>query len=294
MLFRDFWVGRGWGGEGDDFAAAIPPTREGVEEALARIDELFGPQEGNLISADHQAALISVMSGGAETNEEVLDRHRILTEAAEANFGPVGVDHKIGGITPLTVDMLGNLVPSQIYTAITALLLSALVLVLVFRSFAYGLATLSVLMVGVASEMALLAIAGWKLDMMTVLIAAIIIGVGIDFGIHVTHRFREEFRPGEVGVGEALELSIQAVGKPMVASVVSMAGAFAIIMLSKMIPIQRFGAIISLSLVVSLAASLLVLPSLIVLIARRHISLLKKERELPAEAVDLHPAEVDT
>jgi predicted RND superfamily exporter protein len=104
--------------------------------------------------------------------------------------------------------------------------------------------------------------------MMTVLVASMIIGMGIDYGIHVTHRFLEEYAPREVGVAQALDISVVRVGKPLLASVVSTAGAFLIISLSKMAPIRRFGLITAVSLVVSLVASLLVLPSVITLISR--------------------------
>jgi predicted RND superfamily exporter protein len=165
------------------------------------------------------------------------------------------------------------------------------VLILIFRSFKYGLATLTVLVAGIAVELGFLALMGWTLDMMTVLIATMIIGIGIDYGIHVTHRFLETYVPGEVSVAEALRIAVVRVGKPLLASMVSTAGAFLIVAFSKMQPIRRFGIITALSLAVSLAASLLVLPSIITLIARRRE---RVEEEAPTEAGDLKPAEADS
>ncbi|MBC7253637.1 MAG: MMPL family transporter [Actinobacteria bacterium] len=267
-LIQDFRVETGKASPGADPAAALPSTPAEAEEDLAEIARLFGPQEGKLISADHRAALISVFSEGARDNREMLDKERVLKEAADKCFGPLDVGYRLGGMTPMTVAMLGNLVPTQIRTAVLALLLSGLVLVVIFRSLAYGLATLTVLIAGVAAELGLLALMGWTLDMMTVLVASMIIGMGIDYGIHVTHRFLEEYAPQGVGVAQALDVSVVRVGKPLLASVVSMAGAFMVISLSKMAPIRRFGLITAVSLVVSLAASLLVLPSVITLITR--------------------------
>jgi predicted RND superfamily exporter protein len=145
-----------------------------------------------------------------------------------------------------------------------ALLLSAVVLMVIFRSITYGLATLSVLVAGIGAELGFLALMGWELDMMTILIASMVIGVGIDFGIHVTHRFLEELEAGEVE--EAIRKSLVTVGKTIVASTICASGAFAIISLSKMAPIARFGSITAVSLVVSMAASLVVLPSIIYLL----------------------------
>lgn len=196
----------------------------------------------------------------------------------------------MGGYTSLTSDLLGNLVPTQLWTALLALGFSALVLMLIFQSIAYGLATLAVLVAGVAVEMGFLVLMGWELDMMTVLIASMVIGIGIDYGIHVTHRFQEEYVPGEVGVERALEITIMGVGKPLVASAVATAGAFLIISFSKMVPIRRFGALTAISLISALAASLLVLPSIITLIASHK----RRSEEAAAQEVgEYHPAEAE-
>lgn len=268
-LLQDFRVEMGKAAPWADYAAALPATAREAQEDLATIAGLFGPQEGRMISEDHRAALISIFSEGAKNNQEAIDKNRVLRETAEACFGSLDIGYKVGGITPLTYDLLGNLVPTQVRTALLALLLSGLVLVIIFRSFTYGLATLSVLVAGVAVEMGFLALMGWELDMMTVLVASMIIGMGIDYGIHVTHRFLEEYSSQEMSVAQALDISVMRVGKPLFASVVSTAGAFLVISYSKMAPIRRFGLITALSLFVSLAASLLVLPSIITIIARR-------------------------
>ncbi|OFW57057.1 MAG: hypothetical protein A2Y75_02605 [Candidatus Solincola sediminis] len=274
--FRMSGSGGSVGQEGEDFAAYIPSSKAEVEETIARIGSLMGPQEGFLISEDHQAALVNIMSEGAKTNEEVRDRYKILNENAAACFDPIGINWKLAGITPLTENMLGNLVPTQVWTAILALGLSALVLMLIFRSIVYGLIALSVLAVSIAAEMGFLVLMDWKLDMMTVLIASIVIGVGIDFGIQFIYRFREELKRSGT-VEEALDTTIRTVGKPIIAGAISMAIAFAIIVFSRMAPIQRFGAITAVCLLVSLAASMLVVPSLLVLMARRQARAASKE-----------------
>jgi hypothetical protein len=259
----------------DDFVSYIPRSQAEAEDALARMDVMMGPQEGNMISMDHSAALVNIMTEGAKSNEEVGARFDALNQIAAESFDPVGINWKLAGITPLTEELLGNLVPTQVWTAILALCLSALVLILIFRSVSYGLITLSVLAVSVAAEMGFLVLMGWKLDMMTVLIASIVIGVGIDFGIQFTYRFKEEHKRLQ-SVEEALDVTIRTVGKPILAGAVSMAGAFAIIVFSKMAPIQRFGAITAVCLLVSVAASLLVIPSLLILVTRHRANVEKK------------------
>ncbi len=289
-LISDYRVEMGKAVPGEDFAATLPATRAEAEEDLAAIGALFGPQEGKLISDDHQAALISIFSEGASSNSEMVEKDRVLSEAAADIFGSAGIAYQVGGITPLTADMLGNLVPTQIKTSILALAMSGFFLILIFRSFKYGLATLSVLVAGITVELGFISLMGWTLDMMTVLIVSLIIGMGIDYGIHVTHRFLEEYSPGSVSVAVALGICVTRVGKPLVASSICTSGAFLVIAYSKMQPIRRFGLITALSLAVSLFASLLVLPSIITLIARRRQT---SEEEVPSGAAELKLAEAD-
>ncbi len=283
-LISDYRVEMGKAGA--DGAAALPATTAEAEADLAEIGELFGPQEGKLVSGDHKAALVAVFSEGAQSNREMMEKNSILKEAAASSFGTAGITYQVGGVTPLTAEMLGNLVPTQIETSILALILSGLVLVLVFRSITYGLATLSVLVAGITMELGFLALMGWTLDMMTVLVVSMIIGMGIDYGIHVTHRFLEE-HTGEVSVAEALAICITRVGKPLMASTICTAGAFLVISFSRMQPIRRFGLITALSLTVAFFASLLVLPSIITLIERRRRLV---EEKTAVEPGDLKPA----
>ena len=287
-LIHDYRVETGKAASGEDFAAGLPATRAEAEEDLAAIGALFGAQEGKLISDDHQAALVTIFSEGARSNPEMVDKDRALSEAAAEAFGSLGIEYKVGGITPLTAELLGNLVPTQIQTSILALVLSGLVLIIIFRSFTYGLATLSVLVAGISVELGFLSLMGWTLDMLTVLIVSMIIGMGIDYGIHVTHRFLEEYKPGEVSVSDALNICITRVGKNMLVSTMCTVGAFLVISFSKMQPIRRFGLITALSLSVSMLASVLVLPSIITLIARRRQH---AEEPVASEVGELKPAE---
>jgi len=286
-LIHDYLLATRGDVEGD-YAAVNPGTREEVEEAVEEVGANFSPQEGKLISEDHKATLVSIYSRVPDTTEEVLDKNEFLKQAAAEHLNLPGVEYEVGGYTSLTSDLLGNLVPTQVWTALLALGFAAVVLMLIFWSISYGLATLTVLVAGVAVEIGFLVLRGWELDMMTVLIASMVIGMGIDYGIHVTHRFREEYRPGAVEVGEAMGTTIMGVGKPLVASALATAGAFLVISFSKMAPIRRFGALTAISLISSLVASLLVLPSVITLIAR--------SRQLPEEvaaeeAGEYYPAE---
>ncbi len=228
----------------------------------------FGPQYG-LLTQDFTSTIIDVRSQAATTSGEIFAKNDLLHEVQTETLDLPGLSSEVGGITPLTADLGRNLVPTQIWTSLIALVFSGLFLIFFFHSIGLSLATLSVLLVGVSTEMVFLVMIRWPLDMLMVLVAAMVIGMGIDFSIHITNRFIEEWEGGRTPVGRALDRTILRVGRPLTFSAIATAGSFLIIMLSALTIIRRFGAVTALTLATSLIASVLILPALIVVLERR-------------------------
>jgi hypothetical protein len=253
------------------------------EEVRAAYESVAGDvATRETLSPDLRTTLISVNSLAARDSGEVLDKREVMQEVVAAHFDLPGLEHELGGMTPLTADLVGNLVPTQIFTSVFALILSGLVLMLIFRSVFLGLSTLSVLLVSIAAEMGFLAAIGWPLDMMTVLVTSMVIGVGIDYGIHVSWRFREEFGHREETAERALEVTATSVGRPIVAAALSTAGAFMLLVFTEIMPVRRFGGVTAICLIVSLAATLFLLPALLTLSTRNRKPAQPAETSEPA------------
>ncbi|MBC7231110.1 MAG: RND family transporter [Actinobacteria bacterium] len=241
----------------------IPASKEEVVSSLIKIRGNGGGGGARLISEDGRTAMISVrVARGAESDMERIARvmrdvgARVTAENPAISMG-------YSGMPVLMSDLLSNILPTQLKTSGLALLLCALVVMIVFKSVFFGLAATSVVFLGIAMEIGALVLLGWSLDFMTVMISSLVIGAGIDFGIHFTHRFREEWCDGGVEIDEAIRRTVLHVGKALLAAAVTTAGAFAIIAASGVAPLRRFGGITALSLTFALLASLLVLPSIL-------------------------------
>lgn len=261
---------------------SIPATKN---EVIASLVKLQGNGQGSnsmrLISGDGQTAMISVrVPQGVQKDMEHIARAMRNAGKQVTNDNPE-LNMSYSGMPVLMVDLLGSIVPTQLKTSGLALILCALIVILVFNSLFFGLAATSVVFISIALEIGVLALLGWPLDFMTVMVSSLVIGAGIDFGIHVTHRFREEWHQG-VDVDEAIRRDIGNVGKALVAAAVTTAGAFAIIATSKISVLRRFGGITALSLTFALLASLLVLPSILAWQASR----LERRSQVPAEPVE--------
>ena len=116
----------------------------------------------------------------------------------------------------------------------------------------------------------MIAVAGYGLNMVTVAIAAMSLGVGIDYVIHVVERFREERDKGR-SVHSSLVAMGGASGLALVGSAVSDVTGFAIISLSPMGFFSAFGLFCALMIALSFIASMIIASSVLGMIAWREI-----------------------
>jgi uncharacterized protein len=104
--------------------------------------------------------------------------------------------------------------------------------------------------------------AGIPLDLMTVTIAAIVIGIGVDDTIHYIHRYREELWV-DGDAWQAVSRCHGSIGKAMYYTSVTIVLGFSILVLSAFIPTITFGLLTGLAMTVALLANLTLLPVLL-------------------------------
>jgi len=244
----------------------LPESREEVQEKIVELSALL-PVSG-FMNEGGTTAMIYLNSGFPDTEDELRVKTNIMRDQYDVIAEESGLQFSATGFTVLIADLMGNILPTQLKTSGLALLLCALVLIIVFKSFVYGLATLVVVLCGMIAELIFLFAMGWPLDLMTVMVAALVIGAGIDFGIHITHRFREEWHHGGIPLDEALKNTVLHVGRALVAAALTTCGVFAIIGLSRMGMMQRFGWATTVGLLGALFGAELVLPSLLAIVSK--------------------------
>lgn len=107
-------------------------------------------------------------------------------------------------------------------------------------------------------------LAGFNLNFVTATIGAVSIGVGIDYSVHMTVRFREELGRSDNRMN-ALRRAANGAGMALVASAASSILGFAILGFAPMPMFSAFGVLTALMVFLALAASVVVLPSLLLL-----------------------------
>ena len=181
-------------------------------------------------------------------------------------------------ITPIATEIISlevtdSLADSQAVSIALTIVAAILVLVLFFwiTEFRPMLAVLSVfpillVLIWVLGTMVLL---GYSYNVVTALITALSIGIGVDYTIHVTHRFLEEHeRTGSLT--EAVAITMRTTGGALIGSAITTALGFAVLVFSPIPPMGQFGLLTAITVTYSLIAAVVVLPPLLVIWAAYH------------------------
>lgn len=142
---------------------------------------------------------------------------------------------------------------------------SFLIILIILRSFRYAIATIIPIGLVVVWLYGIMYIFNFSLNYVTATIGAISLGVGVDFSIHMTMRFREEIKKRPTTT-DALFRSINGTGMALLASAASSILGFAIMGFAPMPLFSTFGILTSIMIFLALTVSLFVLPSLLMLI----------------------------
>ena len=170
---------------------------------------------------------------------------------------------QLANLLVLYNNMLQSLFKSQILTLGVVIVSFLFMFIFLFRSFIIALIAIfpNVLSIGVV-----LGFMGWvgiPLDMMTITIAAISVGIAVDNTIHYIHRFRHEFASNRNYLA-SMRRSHESIGYAMYYTSITIIIGFSILVLSKFIPSIYFGLLTGLAMLIALVAALTLLPQLLI------------------------------
>jgi predicted RND superfamily exporter protein len=173
-------------------------------------------------------------------------------------------DVQLAGTLVMYNNMLQSLYTSQISSVGIVMVAISIMFLILFRSASLAIIGIVPNLLAAAIVLGLMGLLGIPLDVMTIMIAAITIGIAVDNGIHYIYRFREEFR--ESGdYGETLRICHANIGRAIFYTSTTIIFGFSILMLSNFFPTIYFGSLTGLAMLIALLAALTLLPKLILL-----------------------------
>ncbi len=244
---------------GDSRGADLPDELAAVDQLLLLPDPAM---VARIVDGERRRTRVTTRFAGATLG---LEQSRALLAQVEAAGDEVfgdRADARLTGSSLLFVRMDRHLVRGQIRSLAIVLVLLLVILSLLLRSPRMGLLAMipNVLPIAV-----MLGVMGWldvPLDGLTAMIGCIAIGIGVDDTIHYLHHLRHELR-GEPDLRRAMARTMAVVGRPIVFTSVVLTLGFGVFGFSDFLGTRNFGLLTGLTVMVALAADLLLLPAVI-------------------------------
>ena len=220
------------------------------------------------ISSDYSSSLIYIDMPfmdvvGTETATNLVNKH-----AANSGLGGTTGTPELIGVASVTIEVNNLIVGSQWSSLLFALLFTIVTLGLVFRDILYALLTTIPVGFTVAMQWMIMDFGGVELSLVTVMIGSILVGVGVDFSIHIANRVRELG-----GNLEAIKSACSSTGMSLAeATTVTTAGMFCAFGIP--IPaIKPFITVIIILLIIAAISALILLPAIYALMVKLDVNL---------------------
>ena len=227
-------------------------------------DDLKGILLTPYISEEHDQARFSIRlleTSPELRRQELLDRIRQhLTEELGYRDDQV----LFTGMTVMYNNMLQSLFDSQIKTLGVVFLAICAMFLLLFRSLKLALIGIAPNLLAAGSVLGLMGWLGIPLDMMTITVAAITVGIAVDDTIHYIHRFKVEFEKDRDYLA-TMHRCHSSIGRAMSYTSITIIAGFSILVLSNFIPTIYFGLFTGFAMLMALLGALTLLPRLILL-----------------------------
>jgi predicted RND superfamily exporter protein len=238
-----------------------------IPGSKAKVGNLWFLLEGEeimsqLVNPDKTEAIIQATIGDMNTERmrslvEAIDRY--IEEVDESN-----VTFAQTGMPPIYQKLDDSIVSSQIQSLIISIGLVFICLLFLMRSFYGGLIGLAPIGFSLLIVFGFMGFSGIPLDIATVLLGGISIGIGIDYSIHFISRFRKEFKKAKTKLG-ALDKTLETTGKAILINVITVSIGFLALVLGHLVPLQRFGVLVAVIMVGSGVGAITLLPAIILL-----------------------------
>jgi len=221
----------------------------------------YADQAESYMTEDYSSTRIVYSVKSEESQEEITTDTQKLASDARMSATATG--------SVVVTKAVSDVIAESAYTSLAlAILASAVFLVIAYwileRRPGLGIANLVPILLTIAALAATMRYLGIPFNVLTGTTLSIGIGLGVDYSAHLVHRFSEEYR-GSVELYEALAVSVRGTGGALAGSMLTTTSGTGVLILAVIPILGQFGLLIALSVLYSFAASVLALPTTIVI-----------------------------
>jgi len=243
----------------DDPAYYVIPDDRRLVAQLLLLFTFQGGELGNMALGDFSAGeVLGFYNSGGSTEKVRLARavQRYLDE----NFKDVRAE--MVGPTRVGGSLFAKIITSQMTSLLTSILAAGLIVTLLMGSLIAGLISLIPLVLTVVINFGVMGFSKTPLDMATLMVSSIAIGIGIDYAIHFLSRFRREHRVHR-DPERALATTLQTTGRGIAYNALALALGFAVLLFSTFKGTASFGLLIAMTMVISAISAFTVIPAIL-------------------------------
>lgn len=243
-----------------------------IPDSQAKIEQLWWLLDGNEIMQTYvtedldEAIIISKFI--SPENKAKIEFAKYMETFIEENSSEA-CEIAITGMPFIDITMDRSLLRSQMGSLSIAIIMVIIFVGLILRSLKTGIFATIPIIAAIIILFGVMGFSGIPLNIATVLVASVALGIGIDYSIHVISNVKHLMKTHNDDISHALEETIVISGKAIVINVISVSGGFLVLLFSEMVPLQYFGFLVALSMIGSGVGSLTLLPVILILDNRR-------------------------
>lgn len=246
------------GGDPDYFRI---PEEENLASQLLLLFSFQGGGLGPLAMGDFSAGEITGLYDSASSTE-IVNLKQEVQKYLDENFS--SIDAEMVGSTRISAMVSSKVVSSQLVSLVTSIGVAGVIVAVIIGSVVAGVISLIPLVLTVLINFGVMGYSGTPLDLATLMVSSIVIGIGIDYAIHFIERFRIEYEKDR-DEEEILSATLRTTGQGIFYNAMALAVGFAILAFSSFSAIVNFGLLMALTMVVSMISAFTVIPAILLM-----------------------------
>lgn len=242
---------------GDPFYDKIPDSRDAVAQYFELYSMSGDPEDfEKMVDFPFENAQITIMMNSGNTPDVI----NTISQINEIIKGDKDVTLK-GGMAMIFAELSDIVVNGQVLSLLVSILIVVLIMSVLFKSLRAGLISAIPLSFSMLILFGLMGYLNINLNIATAMLSSIMIGVGIDYTIHILWRYKEE-RENGLSYNEAIVKTLTTTGRGVTINALSVIIGFSALFISSFLPVKFFGFLVVVTISACLIGAVIIIPAI--------------------------------
>ncbi|MBZ0332438.1 MMPL family transporter [Halomonas sp. ANAO-440] len=264
--------------------SVLPESQNLIHQEML-LYESGGPREiTRLVDRDYSKARITLRLAYADGRDMVPLRQAVEDRAQEifSGLGEVTVTGTVDLVATGTIDLIASMTDSYLFAAISI----SFMLIILWKSIKLGVLAIIPNFIVIYLALAAMGYAGMDINLITVLLGGIALGLVVDDTVHLINGIQYKLRRSGHSLERAVRETIRVIAPLLLITSVVLAGGFSLFSLSMMSALQSFGILLAFTILLAFLFDLIVIPAIMAIFAARSNELATQADGLTRDDID--------